>query len=215
MIGLMESAELLAAARDMARWAQDVRRDLGVRRIGLTTLGGASADAPVASLALARNIAMTGKRVVLVDLARATSHIGSLCGVLAGPGLSDLVSGAADFTKVIARDSRSPVHVLRFGLDHSPRAAALILERVESVLSALSQAYDLVLVNLGEAVNETPIYLHKCQAALLLAPAARQAEVISAVQTLLDTGLSAAQHVRIGQPAATQPLSQLLQAANA
>ena len=105
--------------------------------------------------------------------------------------------------------------MLRFGLDHSPRAAALILERVESVLSALSQAYDLVLVNLGEAVNETPIYLHKCQAALLLAPAARQAEVISAVQTLLDTGLSAAQHVRIGQPAATQSLSQPLQAANA
>ena len=86
MIGLMESAELLAAARDMARWAIDVRRDLGVRCIGLTTLGGASADAPVASLALARNIAMTGKRVVLVDLARATSHIAAFVGCWPGPG---------------------------------------------------------------------------------------------------------------------------------
>ena len=212
---LMASAELLAAARVMAGWALDIRRDLGVRCIGLTTLGGASADAPVASLALARSIAISGKRVVVVDLARAPSLIGSLCGVMAGPGLSDLVSGTADFTKVIARDSRSPVHVLRFGLDHSPRASALILERAESVLSALSQTYDLVLVNLGEAVSETPIYLHKCQAALLLAPAARQAEVTSAVQTLLDTGLSAAQHVRIGQPAATQLSSQPLQAASA
>ena len=210
MPALMESPELQSAIRGIANWVLDVRRDLDVRLVGLTTLGGGSADAPVAAMALARNIAMTGKRVVLVDLARHASLIGGLSGVPVGPGIADLVSGAADFTKVIARDTRSPVHVLRYGLDHSPRAAALILERIESVLSALAKTYDVVLVNLGEASEETPIYLHKCQAALLLAPAAREADVSAAVQTLLETGLAAARHVLIGQPE-----SQPMQAANA
>ena len=31
--------------------------------------------------------------------------------------------------------------------------------RIESVLGALSQAYDIVVVNLGEAADETPMYL--------------------------------------------------------
>ncbi len=214
VVSLMDSPELIAAASGMARWLQEIRRDLDVRRAGLVTLGGSSADAPVASLALARNIAVTGKRTILVDLARTPSLVAGLSGVALGPGVSDLVSGAADFTKVIARDTRSPLHVLRYGLDHSPRASALILERVENVLMALAQSYDFVLVNLGEACEETPIYLHKCQAALLLATSARQAEATSAIPTLLDTGLLAAQHVLISQPD-PQTESQPLQAVNA
>ena len=214
VISLMDSPELLVAARDMARWVQDLRQDMNVRRTGLTTLGGSSADSPVASLALARSIATTGKRAVLVDLALSPSLVGSLSGVPSGPGVSELVSGTADFTKVIARDTRSPLHILRYGLDHSPRAQTLILERTESVLTALAQTYDFVLVNLGEANNETPVFLHKCQAALLLAPATRRDEVTSAIQTLLETGLAAAQHVLIGQPAA-QSASQPLHAVNA
>ncbi len=198
-----DTPEVSAAALSMARWVLDIRRDLDVKRIGLTSLGGSAADSCVAALALARNVSMTGKRVVLVDLARVGSFVGGLCGTPNGPGIADLVSGTVDFTKVIARDTRSPIHVLRYGLDHSPRAAALLLERLESVLQALAQAYDFVVINLGEAADDTPIYLHKCQAALLLAPAARVSEVTAAVQTLLDTGLTAAHHVLIGQPANT------------
>lgn len=205
LAGIMETAELQTATQDMARWLQDIRRDLDVRRVGLTSLGAGSADAPVAAVALARHIAITGRRVVLVDLARHASLVGGLCGVAAGPGVADLVSGNAEFTKVIARDNRSPIHVLRYGLDHSPRASSLLLDRIDSVLSALAQAYDLVLVNLGEAGEETPVYLHKCQAALLLAPASREAEAAAAAQTLTETGLPAARHVLIGSPAG-QPL---------
>ena len=213
-VSLMDSPELLTAARAMARWVQEIRRDLDVRCTGLATLGGSSADAPVASLALARSVAAAGKRTVLVDLGRTPSLVASLGGVTLGPGVSDLVCGTADFTKVIARDTRSPLHILRYGLDHSPRASALLLERAENVLTALAQAYDYVLVNLGEANEETPVYLHKCQAALLLASPARQGEATSAIQTLLDTGLVSAQRVLIGQPVA-QPASQPLRAVNA
>jgi polysaccharide biosynthesis transport protein len=200
MSGVTDSLEVAAAAHRMARWTEDIGRTLDVKTIGLTSLGGGTADSCVAALALARTVAITGKRVVLVDLARTGSFLGGLCGVQAGPGISDLVNGTADFTKVIGRDTRSPVHVLRYGTDHTPRTTALMLERIESVISALSGTYDFTIVNLGEAVDDTPIFLHKCKAALLLASPARLGEVTAAVQTLLDTGLSAAQHILIGQP---------------
>ncbi len=209
--GMTDHPQVSAAARSIARWVQEVRRDLDVRRIGITSLSGGTADSAVAATALARTISLTGKRVVLVDLARTGSFIGGLCGAPMGPGVSDLVSGSADFTKVICRDSRSPVHVMRFGLDHSPRAAALLFERIESVLAALSQTYEFAIVNLGEATDDTPIFLHKCQAALLLAPSSRTEEATAAVQTLVDTGLAAAQHVLITEahiaPASAQPVA--------
>lgn len=200
---VLEMPDVNAAARTMSRWAFDIRRDLDVRRIGITSLGGGTADASVAALALARAIAISGKRTILVDLVRSNSVIGTLSGAPTGPGVADLVSGAADFTKVISRDTRSPVHVLRYGLDHSPRTQTLLLERIESVMTALSQAYEHAVVNLGEAAEDTPIYLHKCQGALLMAPASRLSEVTAAVQTLLDTGLAAAQHVLIGNSQST------------
>jgi succinoglycan biosynthesis transport protein ExoP len=206
--GFLSNPEVGNAVRQMSQWLQAVRRDLDVKCMGLTTLGGGPADSPLASLALARMIAIAGKRVIVVDIARSASLLGGLAGVAHGPGLSDLVSGSADFTKVISRDTGSPVHVLRFGMDHSPRAMALILERIGSVLDALSRAYDFVLVNLGEASEDTPIFLHKCQGALLLAPPSRVNEVTQALQTLLDTGLLATQYVMIGQEPANPAMQQ-------
>lgn len=203
--GITNVPEVMYAAQSMAQWVESARQKLDVRRIGLTTVGGGTADAPVAALALARAITMAGRRVVLIDMARMGAFLGGLCGVPHGPGLSDLVGGNADFTKVIARDSRSTAHVMRYGLDHSARAASLIMDRLESVLEAFSQTYDAVIVNLGEASEDTPIHLHKCQGALIMAPSARLPEAQAAAQTLVATGLSVAQHVLIGQPAMLAP----------
>lgn len=198
--GITDLPDVSAAANTMAKWAETIRTGMNVRRVGLTSLGGGTADAPVAALALARSVARTGKRVVLVDLARMGSFLGGLCGVPSGPGLADLVSGAVDFTKVIGRDQKSTVHVLRYGLDHSPHAADLIHERLQSVLDALAQAYDFAVINLGEAVDETPVMLEKCQSALIMAPASRMPEATQVVNELMGLGLKSAQHVLIGQP---------------
>ena len=200
MSGITDVAEVAAAAQKMSQWIAGIDRNLDVRRIGITSVGGGTADAPVAALALARTLSQTRKRVVLVDIARMGAFLGGLCGVAQGPGLSDLVSGATEFTKVIARDTRSTTHVLRFGLDHSENAAVLIHERLSAVLDALAQTYDYCVVNLGEAIEETPVYLHKCDAALVMAPSSRLTEASDAVETLLSTGLKTAHLVLIGQP---------------
>jgi Mrp family chromosome partitioning ATPase len=199
MSGISEIPEVAMAADAMAAWANGLRADAGIKRIGLTSVGGGTADAPVAALALARSLTMTGQRVVLLDIARMGAFLGGLCGVPQGPGLSDLIMGNTPFTKVIARDTRSTAHVLRFGLDHSEQAAQMIHDRLPAVLDALAQSYDFCIVNLGEAIEETPVYLHKCEAALIMAPAARLTEAEQAVETLLATGLTAAHHVLIGQ----------------
>ena len=202
MSGVTDLAGIAQSARDMAQWAAEIRQEHYVKRIGLMSLGGGSADAQVAALALARTLSLTSKRVMLVDLTRTGSVLGGLCGIPQGPGLSNLVAGTAQVTKVIARDARSRVHVLRYGTDHSIHAAELILERIDSVLKALASTYDTTIVNLGEAVEDTPFYLPKCEAVLIMAPASRITEAATAVQTLMSAGMASAHHVLIGQPAA-------------
>ncbi len=197
--------EVLQSARVMTRWVMEARRTLDVRRVGLASVGGGPADAAVAALSISRSLAFMGKRTLLLDMVQSASPVSGLCGLPEGLGLSDLVTGSADFTKIIGRDNRSPVHVLRYGQNSSSEAQDLVLERLDSVMGALASAYEFAIVNLGEAVNETPIYLHKCDAALLLAPASQLDEAASAVQTLLETGLVAAQHVLIGAPASAVP----------
>lgn len=198
---VIDAPETAAAVRQLAAWVQGIHNSGSANRIGLTSIGGNAGDTSVASLAIARHFANAGKRVAVADLSRTGSLLENLSGVSRGPGLAELVSGAADFTKVIGRDGQSTVHLLRYGIDRSPATSDLVLDRAESVLAALSRAYELVIVNLGEAQHETPVLLHKCEAALILAPLQRSSDVTSAVQALMATGLHAAGHVLIEKPA--------------
>jgi polysaccharide biosynthesis transport protein len=192
-----------AAATIMSNWAISVRRDFAASRFAVTSISGGTGDCSVAAIALARTLARMGQRVIAVDLSPTGSWLEPLCGVAHGPGLTDLVTGATDFTKVIGRDTKSTAHMLRFGVDRSLRAMALVDEHIEGLLDALGRSYDMIVVNAGEAQPETPVLLHKCHAALLLAPAGRLAEATAAVQALLSTGLRAARHVLIGQSQAS------------
>lgn len=214
-IAVIDSPETAMAVRQLAAWIQAMRNPGGANRIGFTSIGGGSGDTSVASLAIARHFASAGKRVAVADLSRTGSLLEGLCEVPRGPGLAELVSGAADFTKVIGRDGKSTVHLLRYGIDRSPATSDLVLDRAESVLAALARAYELVIVNLGEAQHETPVLLHKCETALILAPVQRSGDVINAVQALLATGLHAAGHVLIDKAttqAKTQPDFSLMSA---
>lgn len=199
-------AQALNAASQMAAWGLAIPVSGGGRRIGLASLSGSDGDASVASVLLARTYASMGKRVALADLSRTGSWLESLCAVTRGPGLAELVTGAADFTKVIGRDSRSTAHLLRYGQDRGPQAATLVVERAESVLQALIQSYEFVIVHLGVAQQDTPALLHKCDGAIIVAPAHRLDDAGNAVQALISTGLKDAAHVLIESPTTAEPL---------
>ncbi len=196
---LPDIAVMPNSAKSMSAWAAAAHRDVNAVRFAVTSIGGGPADSSLAAVTLARAMAKSGQRVVIADLSRSGSSLENLCNVPPGPGIADLVNGEAAFTKVIGRDAKSAVHLLRFGIDHSAKAMKLLDGRIGNVLEALGKSYEIVVVHAGEAGVNTPALLQTCEAALVLAPAARLAEASAAAKALSAAGLRAVCPVLIGQ----------------
>ena len=188
---------LQAASHQVAEWALKLQRMAALRRLAITSIGGGAADSSMATVAIARAIAAKGARVVVIDLAPEGSSIDTLFGLPPGPGFVDLLAGTTDFTKVIARDPLSTAHLLRFGVERNEATLSLMDQRTESVLSALGNIYDVVLIHAGEASSRTTMLIVKCQAALLLAPELRQDDVAKTAKSLLVSGLTDVQFIRL------------------
>jgi hypothetical protein len=132
----------------------------------------------------------------VVDLT-AGSTFDALFGLPMGPGLSDLVLGEADFTKVICRDPHSNAHVIRYGLKSSAQSQVAILEKIGSIISALASIYDIIFLHSGEASPTTPALVKDCKAAVLLAPASRQKDAAAAARVLETKGIGRSIFVRL------------------
>ena len=187
----------MLASRQVADWALKLQRMAALRRLAITSMGGGAADLSMATVAIARAIAAKGARVVVIDLAPDGSSIDTLFGLPSGPGFVDLLAGTTDFTKVIARDPLSNAHLLRFGMERNEATLSLMDQRTEAVLNALGNIYDVVLIHAGEASSRTTMLVVKCQAALLLAPDLRQEDVAKTAKSLLVSGLTDVQFIRL------------------
>ena len=194
-----QQAEINAAAAKMAGWALDLRQRVSTSRFAVTSIGGGEGDTSVAALGLARGLAARGKRVILADLASGGSWLERLCAVIPGPGITEIVSGHADFAKIAGRDSESPVHLLRYGLDRSPGSMAAVDQKIEAVLTALDGSYDMVIVHAGEAVSAAAGLMQKCEAALILAGPTRTGDAKAAARSLEAMGLRSVQVIALGQ----------------
>ncbi len=199
------------ALETVLAWYQHQHPAHSSGNLALCSLGGGPADAPSAAMALARAQAARGSRVIVVDLCADGAPLQHASGIGTGAGITDLILGSADFTKVIARDNESTVHVLRYGHDYTLQARGLLTERFPPVLAALNQSYETVIVHLGEAGSDTPVLLRMAQAALLLAPATRLGDVTKAITALKSTGYGAVQHLLIGPPQQQQAAPQARQ----
>ena len=196
-VGQLDRNGLSSAASKVAEWVLRLHRTIGLRRVAITSMGGGVADSSMATVIIARAVASKGSRVVVVDLATSGSSVDVLFGLEPGPGFVDLLAGATDFTKVIARDSHSSAHLLRLGLEKNLSVISLIDQRTEAVLGALGSIYDIVILHAGEATIKTPQLVGKCQATLLLAPGLRQKDVAEAAQALLESGMVDVQFARL------------------
>lgn len=122
----------------------------GEKRI-LVTLADDSdrAGRPLGAVALARSLARTDARVVLVDLRSDGANAESMGEGSGLPGFSDLLDGAASFAQVIFRDRRSRAHFIPAGRE--PVTPKLIdTEQLETVLSALAMTYDYLLIDAAD-----------------------------------------------------------------
>ncbi|MBI2719881.1 MAG: hypothetical protein HYX36_14155 [Rhizobiales bacterium] len=199
--------EASVAGGQMATWADGLMREASASRFAITGMNTGDGDCSVAAVVLARALAAQGRRVIIADLAAAGSWLETLCGIAEGPGIADLVTGAAPFTKVIGRDKFSTVHLLRFGHDRSERAIKSVNDRMESVLAALGQTYDAVVVNGGERVADETAVVERCQAVLVVAPVSRFSDAAATVQALARTGQRAARLVIAGQAGSAAELA--------
>jgi len=142
-------------------------------------------------------LAENKKRVAIIDVSQLGGDIEMLAGLPASTGLTDLLLGSADFTKIISRDPHSTVHIIRKGLSRDPLVGTRIADKIESVITALNSIYDFVLVHAGEAFSEAPQLVKNCPAAFILASSSRRRDVFAAGQVLKNNGIIAPMFVQV------------------
>lgn len=135
-----ESISSLAARLDAA--GQPVRRTLI-----LATGPGLAATG--VTLALARQFAAGGRRVVMVDLDGDNAALSSLAGNGA-PGLADLLAERTSFAEIIHRDPASRAHLVPLGRRLPGGREVTDDERLSFAVGALTRTYDVVLILAGQ-----------------------------------------------------------------
>jgi Mrp family chromosome partitioning ATPase len=99
------------------------------------------------SMSMARLLAYTGRRVVVVDgdFRRPTLH--GLLGRPMQPGLVDLLNGEATPDEAVYRDPESGLHAIFAGRVPSGAAYMPDFDRLRALLASLSRHYELVILD--------------------------------------------------------------------
>jgi len=118
----------------------------GAPRALLVSGATASLDATPEAVSIARALATGGDQVVLVDLACGRVSISGTLGLKSSPGLAELFAGRAGFEDVVRVDAETPLQVIAAG-GPTPTVPDEGNERFTSVLEALTQAYDGVVLH--------------------------------------------------------------------
>ncbi len=166
------------------------------------SLGSTAPNAALATIALARALAMRGEKVVALDVAKLGGRFDVLLDLAAGPGLTDLIAGKADFTKIVARDPASPLHVVRLGQSADAATQAVLGNRLEAVVAALKTIYGYVLIHVGDATADAVPLLQIASTAIFLATPTRLKEADAAAMALEENGRAKAMIVKLEPMAA-------------
>jgi polysaccharide biosynthesis transport protein len=197
------STPLTDAAARIANACLVLKDHQALNTIAITSIGGRGLDASVATVAVARAMAAAKKKTVAIDLSSANSPFDTMFEVEPGCGISDLVAGEADFTKVICRDAHSSAHIIRYGLKSSPQYQAIVAEKLAPILKALAGIYDVILLHAGEASPATPNLVKDCKGTMLLAPQSRYKDAVAAARVLESKGMPMCLFVRLEPTADT------------
>ncbi|OCP01315.1 MULTISPECIES: exopolysaccharide transport family protein [unclassified Ensifer] len=107
-------------------------------------------EGSTATVMLARLLAEAELKVVLIDLTGSACPTHLMARSAQLPGITNLLAGEVPFTDTIHADRFSDAHIIPQG-DADPRQAMRGIERLKMIIGALTNAYDLVLVECGPA----------------------------------------------------------------
>jgi Mrp family chromosome partitioning ATPase len=99
---------------------------------------------------LARAVAETGRKTILIDMTGSALPTRLMAEQPDLPGITDLLTGEATIAETIHGDRLSDAHILPHGGANAKRAMRAA-DRLGMIIDALSNAYDLVLVECGPA----------------------------------------------------------------
>lgn len=144
-------AEVSASPVDDEFSREAVAEHLISARIPLVASVSLSGDeGSAAVVGLARLMAESGARVVLVDMTGAAIPTQLMAEQRSLPGVTNLLVGEAAYSEIIHADVDSEAHIVPQG-DADPRQAMRGVERIALVLGGLARAYDCVIVDCGPA----------------------------------------------------------------
>jgi uncharacterized protein involved in exopolysaccharide biosynthesis/Mrp family chromosome partitioning ATPase len=119
----------------------------------VTVVGAArNAGTTFAAITLARALA-TDTNVVLIDFAFGAPNLSVISTDPAAPGIAELIRGEASFGDIITRDQYSRVHLVATGDVGRDGAALAASPMLATVVEALAQSYDHVVIDGGSAAD--------------------------------------------------------------
>ncbi|MDW7747882.1 polysaccharide biosynthesis tyrosine autokinase [Halomonas sp.] len=142
---------------------------------------------------LASVFAQAGKRVVLIDADLRKGYVHRAFKLDASPGLSDYLSGQCDLADIIRPTGIENYHVISRGRVAPNPSELLMQSRLAAALEALSDMFDLVLVDTPPilAVTDASILGKHCDTTLLVARFEKNPvrEIKAARRRLEDSGI--------------------------
>jgi len=197
------ASPLARGAVDLAETISKLKTERGFKTFSVMSFGSHAPNAAMAVVATARALAAAKTKVIAIDLSgTAQGSFDMMFGLPSAIGIYDLLAGIADFTKVVARDPQSQVHVVRFGTGHGADALTLVQQRMGQVLQALSSVYGVILLHLGEANGGSPTSAASSDVAIMLATSPRLHDAVAASRILDGKGVKSTITLRLeGQQA--------------
>jgi polysaccharide biosynthesis transport protein len=183
-----EAQVLADGAAGQAAVLQGFRQSHGYSAFAFTTIGSAAPNAALAVLAIGRTLAAKGEKVIALDVAQPGSGFDALLQLPPAPGLTDLISGTADFTKAVSRDTATSLHVIRLGQFPTAEAQSLLAGRLDAIIQALRGIYGYVLLHAGEAQAGAAPLIACADMAVIMASATRIRDAEQAATTLEQGG---------------------------
>eukprot|EP00913_Durusdinium_trenchii_P021312 g20025.t1 len=107
-------------------------------------------EGSTATVMLARAVAEGGRTVILIDLAGSACPTRLMAEHDRLSGITDLLCGESAFGDAIHRDRLSDAHIIPQGTS-DPARAMRAADRLTMIIDALSEAYDLVVIECGAA----------------------------------------------------------------
>jgi polysaccharide biosynthesis transport protein len=170
-------------------------------RISFSRIAGEQLDGAGAALAAARAIAAKGRKVLVVDADSENLGIQTILCLANEVGISDAALGKASFTRVIARDPDSKVHIMRYGLSGGEEGARAIAEKLPAMLRGVESIYDVVILHAGQARHSVFGALLPFPIAFILSPEKHQAQVSLAADALVENGVVDAHFIKLAETA--------------